>query len=124
MTKNVILAGVGGQGLLSIAAVLGEAARSEGRLTFEVSTTKNNSRHFVFDAQLQSVRPTESGPGRASRPRPSRPGTEKAGSRQKAAPGSSRGIEETKTTDGGAIRLKKGTTLPAGGKARSRDRER
>jgi indolepyruvate ferredoxin oxidoreductase beta subunit len=30
MTKNVILAGVGGQGLLSIAAVLGEAARLEG----------------------------------------------------------------------------------------------
>ena len=30
MTKNVILAGVGGQGLLSIAAVLGEAARAEG----------------------------------------------------------------------------------------------
>lgn len=30
MTRNVVLAGVGGQGLLSIAAVLGEAARSEG----------------------------------------------------------------------------------------------
>lgn len=30
MTRNVILAGVGGQGLLSIAAVLGEAARHEG----------------------------------------------------------------------------------------------
>jgi len=30
MTRNVILAGVGGQGLLSIAAVLGEAARREG----------------------------------------------------------------------------------------------
>jgi len=30
MTRNVILAGVGGQGLLSVAAVLGEAARSEG----------------------------------------------------------------------------------------------
>ncbi len=30
MTRNVILAGVGGQGLLSIAAVLGEAARAEG----------------------------------------------------------------------------------------------
>lgn len=30
MKRNVILAGVGGQGLLSIAAVLGEAARAEG----------------------------------------------------------------------------------------------
>jgi len=30
MRKNIVLAGVGGQGLLSIAAVLGEAARSEG----------------------------------------------------------------------------------------------
>jgi indolepyruvate ferredoxin oxidoreductase beta subunit len=30
MTRNVILAGVGGQGLLSVAAVLGEAARREG----------------------------------------------------------------------------------------------
>jgi len=30
MTQNVILAGVGGQGLLSIAAVLGDAARREG----------------------------------------------------------------------------------------------
>ncbi|MFC2077950.1 indolepyruvate oxidoreductase subunit beta [Candidatus Bipolaricaulota bacterium] len=30
MTRNVILAGVGGQGLLSIAAVLGAAARAEG----------------------------------------------------------------------------------------------
>ncbi len=30
MKRNVILAGVGGQGLLSIAAVLGEAARREG----------------------------------------------------------------------------------------------
>ena len=30
MVKNVILAGVGGQGLLSIAAVIGEAARREG----------------------------------------------------------------------------------------------
>lgn len=30
MRRNVVLAGVGGQGLLSIAAVLGEAARAEG----------------------------------------------------------------------------------------------
>jgi len=30
MIRNVVLAGVGGQGLLSIAAVLGEAARGEG----------------------------------------------------------------------------------------------
>jgi len=30
MKRNVVLAGVGGQGLLSIAAVLGEAARAEG----------------------------------------------------------------------------------------------
>ena len=30
MRRNVVLAGVGGQGLLSIAAVLGEEARAEG----------------------------------------------------------------------------------------------
>jgi indolepyruvate ferredoxin oxidoreductase beta subunit len=30
VTRNVILAGVGGQGLLSVAAVLGEAARGKG----------------------------------------------------------------------------------------------
>jgi len=30
MRRNVVLAGVGGQGLLSIAAVLGQAARAEG----------------------------------------------------------------------------------------------
>ena len=52
MIKNIILAGVGGQGILSIATVIGEAALSEGLY----QTFKENVMGHCTEVETKTVR--------------------------------------------------------------------
>jgi len=74
-----------GRGWKTFAVDLSGLSAAEGRLGFKVWTKNNNSRHFIFDAQMESTRPVETDDARDRLRSPARTRPGRRSSRQPAA---------------------------------------